>query len=104
MTYALEGAFAPGSWMGFGFASPNATRVRMIGADVTVASAGTIGGMDGGFAQDYFLTAQVQCNFQSGQSTGVCPDQGLGGGDPSLNNVQLLSYEVVSGVTTVVYR
>lgn len=90
--------------MGFGFASPNATRVRMIGADVTVASAGTIGGMDGGFAQDYFLTAQVQCNFQSGQSTGVCPDQGLGGGDPSLNNVQLLSYEVVSGVTTVVYR
>ncbi|GAQ87169.1 DOMON domain containing protein [Klebsormidium nitens] len=104
VTYALEGAFAPGSWMGFGFASPNATRVQMVGADVTVASAGTIGGMDGGFAQDYFLTAQVQCNFQSGQSTGVCPDQGLGGGDPSLNNVQLLGYEVDSGVTTVLYR
>lgn len=93
---ALVGAQLPdNSWMGFGFADPKAQASRMIGADVVVA--GVLAASGKPWAYDYFLTAKDQCNYQEGQSEGVCPDAGLSGGKASANNVAVVSGTRTSG-------
>ncbi|BDA51080.1 probable cytochrome b561, DM13 and DOMON domain-containing protein [Coccomyxa sp. Obi] len=60
-------------WMGFGYSSDSATSAEMIGSDVVIA--GMVG--EQCFAYSYYLTAKEQCNYEGGQSAGVCPDSGL---------------------------
>lgn len=89
MTMALVAANLPkNSWMGFGFADPAAGASRMVGADVVVAGVLPSGTP---WAADYFLSAKEQCNYNEGQSAGVCPDSGLAGSKGGADNVAVLS-------------
>jgi len=84
----LEGL--PGTadtWLGFGFSAPDATGSEMVGSDVIVA--GMIKGEC--FAYPYFLSAQSQCDFETGD--GVCPD--FAGTEPLVpsSSIDVLSCE-----------
>lgn len=89
----------PNYWMSFGFAPPNATYSSMVGSDVVIA--GVLPSGDA-FALDHFITARSQCNYQAGQSSGVCPDSGLAG-SPSADSSRLQTAMRGENITSVTF-
>ncbi|KAF6210117.1 hypothetical protein GE061_015873 [Apolygus lucorum] len=80
-------------YMSFGISGEDG-RSSMVGGDIVVAfynkEKGTF------HAVDYYMSATSQCDGQNG----VCPDEKIGG----RNDVEMMSGQRQSGVTTIVYR
>ncbi|KAK9837455.1 hypothetical protein WJX81_003838 [Elliptochloris bilobata] len=96
-------AVLPGDmWMGIGLSMDGVDTAMMIGSDAVVV--GMVG--DKCYAYSYFVTAKSQCNYQSGQNSGVCPVSGLLGapGTNMGNTAQLLSCSRTKGdIVTVTF-
>jgi len=65
------------TWVGFGLTDPK--NYAMVGSDVTITGffSGANSTAPQAQALDYYLTAQMQCNYNTGATEGVCPDDGV---------------------------
>ncbi|CAI5464398.1 unnamed protein product [Closterium sp. Yama58-4] len=88
-------------YLGFGWADPDSVTKFMGFSDVVIAGFDEVAKP---FVEDYYITSYGECNLEKKPPEGVCPDQLMGGGNSSLNNVDLIYGHRVDGITFVRFR
>ncbi|GJP74165.1 hypothetical protein CLOP_g4793 [Closterium sp. NIES-67] len=88
-------------YLGFGWADPDSVTKFMGFADVVIAGFDEVAKP---FVEDYYITSYGECNLEKKVPEGVCPDRLLGGGNSSLDNVDLIYGHRVDGITFVRFR
>ncbi|CAM6120752.1 unnamed protein product [Calypogeia fissa] len=98
----LEGALTTSQYMAFGWAQPGVTSSIMLRSDVVVAG---FDEKDGPYAEDYYVGAYKECNWDTSAPSGVCPDSVYTGGtDNSANSNALIHGQRIDGITLIRYQ
>lgn len=98
----LEGALTKSQYMAFGWAQPDATTEFMLQADVVVAG---IDEKEIPYAEDYYLGGYSECNWDTSNPSGVCPDYVYTGSASNNASTKALLYgQQIDGITLIRYQ